>query len=79
MPAATPANSAQRVPVLAITRAREDERRGTRAVTLADQGQQALAGDDAQPHAELVEDDQGGGRERQDPEQLIAVSAPRIE
>ena len=73
MPAATPANSAQSVPVLAITRAREDEGRRAAAVALADQGQQALAGDDPQPHAELVEDDQRRGREGQHPEQLVAV------
>ena len=73
MPAATPANSAQSVPVLAITRAREHERRGPRPVVLADQGQQALAGDDPEPHAELVEDDQRRGREGQNPEQLVAV------
>src|SRR5206468_5053392 len=42
-------------------------------VVLADQGEQSLAGDDPQPHPELVEDDQRRGREGEDPEQLVAV------
>ena len=59
--------------MLAITRAPRTSAAGAGAVVLADQGQQALAGDDAHPHAELVEDDQRRGRERQNPEQLVAV------
>lgn len=51
----------------------EDERRRARAIALANQGEQALAGDDAQPHPELVEDDQRRGREGEHPEQLVAV------
>jgi hypothetical protein len=51
----------------------QDQRSGPRAVVLADEGEQALAGDDAQPHPELVEDDQRRGREGEDPEQLVAV------
>ena len=51
----------------------QDDRGGPLAVALADQCQQALAGDYAEPDAELVKDDQRRGRERQDPEQLVAV------
>ena len=50
-----------------------DEPGGALAESLAHQRQQALAGDDAQPHAQLVEDDQRRGREGEDPEQLVAV------
>ena len=59
--------------MLATTSAASDQPGGAPAVALADQGQQPLAGDDPQPHPELVEDDQRRGRERQDPEQLVAV------
>ncbi len=42
-------------------------------MVLSDQRQQPLAGDDPQPHAQLVEDDQRHGGECEDPEQLVAV------
>ena len=59
--------------MLATTSAARTSPAAPRAVALADQGQQALAGDDPQPHPELVEDDQRRGRQRQHPEQLVAV------
>ena len=52
---------------------REHKRRGPWPVVLANEREQPLAGDDPQPHPELVEDDQRRGREGEDPEQLVAV------
>ena len=77
MPAATPANSAQRVPGIGDHKSGQDHRRCTLAMALADKSEQALAGDYAEPDAELVKDDQRRGRERQHPEQLVAVLGPR--
>ena len=57
-----------------MTSAAVDQRRGARPEPLPDQGQQPFAGDDAEPHPDLVEDDQRRGRERQHPEQLVAVA-----
>ena len=60
--------------MLAITSAASDQRRGPLPEALADQRQQPLAGDDPEPHPDLVEDDQRRGREGEDPEQLVAVA-----
>ena len=71
--AAMPANSAQVVPRLATTSAPSAAHRAADAVALADQPGEPLPGDDAHPRAELVEEDERAGRERQHPEQLVAV------
>ena len=55
----------------------EDERRGPPPEALADQRQQAFAGDDAEAGTELVEDDQRRGGDDQDPYQLVAVFRPQ--
>ena len=57
---------------------RDDERgqrevRTARAVALAHEPHQALAGDDARAHGELVEDDQRHRRQREHPQQPVAV------
>ncbi len=51
----------------------DDDRRGPHAHGLADQIGQAFAGDHAQPGAHLLDNDQGQGDERHDPQQAIAI------
>ena len=51
----------------------DGEKGSAHAVALTDQADQALAGDDAHPRPEAMEDDQRNGRQQQYPQQLVSV------
>jgi hypothetical protein len=55
----------------------DDERGRAHAQALADQVRQPFAGDDAEPRAHFLDEDQGEGDQHQHPQEGIAIVSAR--